>query len=73
MLKVAALGASASVLGANPWQGAQAATPADTLRSLLRPGPDAEWRRYRVDPIVGQARIDEARCIDALPEQPTLF
>lgn len=63
----ACLDAESAVLWLDP------ATPADTLRSLLRPGPDAEWRRYRVDPIVGQARIDEARCIDALPEQPTLF
>ena len=48
-------------------------TPADTLQSLLRPAPDAEWTRHRVNPIVGQARIDDARCIEVLPEQPSLF
>ncbi|MFM7805323.1 MAG: SOS response-associated peptidase [Verrucomicrobiota bacterium] len=48
-------------------------TPADSLPSLLRPGPDAEWTRHRVDPIVGQARIDDPRCIEVLPEQPSLF
>jgi len=48
-------------------------TPVDMLQSLLRPGPDAEWTRHRVDPIVGQARIDDPRCIEVLPEQPSLF
>ena len=48
-------------------------TSAATLESLLRPSPDAEWIRNRVDPIVGQARIDDARCIAVPPEQPSLF
>jgi putative SOS response-associated peptidase YedK len=48
-------------------------TPAEVLQALLRPAPDAEWTCHRVDPIVGQARIDDARCIQRLPEQPGLF
>ena len=48
-------------------------TPAEVLQALLRPAPGAEWTCQRVDPIVGQARIDDARCIQRLPEQPSLF
>jgi putative SOS response-associated peptidase YedK len=48
-------------------------TPSEVLRSLLKPSPDTEWTRHRVDPIVGQARIDDARCITEPPEQPSLF
>ncbi len=48
-------------------------SPLKLLQTLLRPSPDAGWSAYRVNPIVGQARIDDPRCIEALPEQPSLF
>ena len=48
-------------------------SPLELLQTLLRPSPDAGWSAYRVNPIVGQARIDDPRCIEAYPEQPSLF
>jgi hypothetical protein len=44
---------------------------------MLRPNPETDWTRYRVNPVVGQARHDGPECIqeyiEALPEQPSLF
>lgn len=48
-------------------------SPVELLQTLLRPSPEADWSAYRVNPIVGQARIDDPRCIEAFAEQPSLF
>ena len=48
-------------------------SPVELLQTLLRPSPEAGWSAHRVNPIVGQARIDDPRCIEAFAEQPSLF
>jgi putative SOS response-associated peptidase YedK len=54
-----------------------ASTAPEMLLALLKPSPETGWTRYRVNPVVGQARHEGPECIEehieALPEQPSLF
>jgi putative SOS response-associated peptidase YedK len=54
-----------------------ASTAPEVLQAMLRPNPETDWTRYRVNPVVGQARHDGPECIqeyiEALPEQSSLF
>jgi len=42
------------------------ATPADNLRGLLRPCPDAPMARYRVTAVVNSVKTDDSRCFAPL-------
>jgi putative SOS response-associated peptidase YedK len=48
-------------------------SPLELLRSLLKPGPEAGWHGYRVNPVVGQVRHDGPECIEPFLEEPSLF
>ena len=54
-----------------------ASTSPEMLHAILKSSPETGWTRYRVNPVVGQARHDGPECIEkhieALPEQPSLF
>lgn len=54
-----------------------ASTAPEMLHAILKSSPETGWTRYRVNPVVGQARHEGPECIEehieALPEQPSLF